>query len=87
MLISGYAFSKALLEDFTIFGLLLDTYWTPDGTLFRGISGFIQDRCKSRLQGAKRDTFSSILGTIWHDLGYILEDLGCTLNTPFLGMP
>ena len=45
-----------------------------------------QDMCKGRLQGPKRVTFRSILGAIWEDFGDISDDLGCILNTPFLGI-
>ena len=63
----------------TPFGLPWAAHLLPQGHL-------CQDRCKGRLQGPKRVT----LGALWVPFGMIFgdisDDLGCILNTPFLGI-
>ena len=72
-------FSMILGGTLTPFGLPWAAHLLPEEHL-------CQDRCKGRLQGPKRVTFSSTLVPFGRILGDISDDLGCILNTPFLGI-
>ena len=45
-----------------------------------------QDRCKGRLQGPKKSFLRAFWVPFWWILADISDDLGCILNTPFLGI-
>ena len=83
-------FQCVFLAGFIRFSMILGGTLTPCGLPWAGHllaeEHLCQDRCKGRLQAPKRVTFRRILGAIWEDFGDISDDLGCILNTPFLGI-